>query len=46
MDLEYSQDKPSALRIMWETMEEMNEIYPHLRFGWCGFIIIVIGGDG
>ena len=25
MDLNYSKDKPIALQVMWETMEEMNE---------------------
>ena len=42
MDLKYSTDKPSALQIMWEAMEAMNEEFPHLRFGWNGFLIMVV----
>ena len=42
MDLNYCKDKPGILQTMWEIMENVNEKYPHLRFGWDGFVLIII----
>ena len=42
MDLKYCKDKPEMIQQMWDTMELMNEEYPHLRFGWDGFVLMII----
>lgn len=40
MNLNYSKDKPCLLNQMWNIMEDMNEKFPHLRFGWDGFVLL------
>ena len=42
MDLNYSKDKPEILKSIWEMMGNLSEKYPHLKFGWNGFIIMVV----
>lgn len=44
MDLRYMEDKDDAFKkAVWEMAEELNEKYPYLRFGWYGFMPMVIG---
>jgi len=40
MDLNYCTDKSEVLKNIWEIMESIDEKYPHLRFGWDGFVLM------
>lgn len=41
MDLAYLKNKPEMTQVVWETMENLQDIYPHYWLGWNGFVLMV-----
>lgn len=41
MDYKFTEGKPFLVLAMWNSMEDLQELFPHFHWGWSGFVPII-----